>query len=191
MPAPGTEPAGLVAPEPWKGETGPQCPGRAAASSCPLWAWLVGSELRACCKPRTQRTAGHLPRGPSCHAPVGPLVSPHPSCPPQGPSQLLRGAKWPGYPLPHHSPSTCRPSYRDRRASPGRRAPWTCLEPRRQPWPLGTGSRRLASTSLGMGSPVRVRPWLCWLEDQVVSGSPVPSPCPGTPSPVPPRFRGS
>lgn len=110
---------------------------------------------------------------------------------PQGPSQLLRGAKWPGYPLPRRSPSTCRPSYRDRQASPGRRAPRTCLEPRRQPWPLGTGSRQQASTSLGMGSPVQVRPWLCWLEDRVVSGSPVPSPCQGTPSPVPPRFRGS
>ena len=109
MPAPGTEPAGLVAPEPWKGETGPQCPGRAAASSCPLWAWLVGSELRACCKPRTQRTARPpspgtlLPR--SCGAsrlssPFLPTPRPFPT--PKG-SKVARVPSSP--PLPLHLPA--------------------------------------------------------------------------------------
>ena len=106
MPAPGTELAGLMAPEPWRGETGSQCPGRAAASSCPLWAWLVGLELRARCKPCTQRTAWPpspgtlLPRSCGASRLSSPFLStPRPFPTPKG-SKMARVPSSP--PLPLH-----------------------------------------------------------------------------------------
>ena len=147
--------------------------------SRPLWARPVGSELRARYKPRTQQMAQPSSPGASHHASLGPLISPRPSWPPQDPPQLLgeqsgQGTLFPTAPTP---PPAGQAAERGRRALGGGHldppgAPQVAMAPRNR-------SQTKASRSLGMGRPVRVRPWPCWLGDRVISGSPVPLPFQG------------
>lgn len=120
-PSPGTEPADLVAPVPWKREMGRQCP-RLGSHLLPvpsepgLWA----QQISTFCKPHTEQTEpGQAvsgtplegrPARPRCQpgarpsSPVtlpammspsflGSLVSPHLSWPPRDPPQCPRGSK--------------------------------------------------------------------------------------------------
>lgn len=69
--------------------------------------WAQSSVLAA--NPARSEQPGHLPRGPSHHAPLGPLLSPYPSCPPPRPFPTPKGSKVARVPssppLPLHLPA--------------------------------------------------------------------------------------
>lgn len=189
MPALGTEPAGLVAPVPWKWETGQQCPGPGSRllpvpSGPGLWA--QSSVLAA--NPARSKRPSHLSREPSRHASLGPFVSPCPSWPPQDPPQLLGGAKCPGHPLPHRThPPTRWPGCRERQASPGRRAPGPAWSP--------AGGRGPGEQDPDEGQHISWDGKPCLSKAlAVLAGGlcyfwiPCALTFPGTPSPVPQRF---